>query len=556
MFKNIQLTLRAYFPNWTDEQIAGFIQFISSKFKNIDEPDIINILNESIEKFEKKYPYEMDKPQLLRVIFQNDMFKEIEKKSKTISLFDFKGIENSFSVEFGQIEDWRSIQKIEIFCKLVKSHNLLRGIKGEFFDAIIHAAKSLDYSELKPHQWERHFWNEVKKILNSSSDPLTDNYFRKVKERVIFILNSKLSLEKRELLSFLEIEKDEVLETLLRLFDFIPITTFQTQPAYRFSVKEMEKMIWLKKEVFEHNGFSFEPNCFPEIYYCDFSDVKHLFWAENRIDNILHDYYELNEEKVLLHDNNNTYIISPDYFGCYLDYSTNYFGDETSTYIGKNSHEGRIILFKDRIEKFCLRKPNLTEENVRFVVLMHELGHWMSHWSKFEFRFKSLESIASFNWLHGYHFKNTYTHEGLAQLITYWCCKGNYTLEKVLLALSPKNALGEVDGASPYGGYECLKHFSKEDILKKLVQLRTFWMVNDLKMNNFLQSDFIDMVEWINATKENNTNPIWMAFVNKEINEWYNKILFSDEQKKINYQVSQILQLGNKTANDLRGLGF
>jgi hypothetical protein len=246
-------------------------------------------------------------------------------------------------------------------------------------------------------------------------------------------------------------------------------------------------MIWLKTEVFEKNGYSFQANRFPEVYYCDFNEVKDYISSESWRE-----------------------VITPDELGVYFDFFQPADGDPKYAYFGGKSREGRIVLFKDRIEAFCSRNPRLTEEDVRFVVLMHELGHWMSHWAL----------SSGIRWVHGYHFSNSFTHEALAQLLAYWCCKGNPAQEQVLLVLSPKDDQGKIDSSKPYGAYESLKSFDEGVILQKLDQLRKFWMVTDLQMLAFLQSDMVEMAQWITATKKKANGPVWEEFVDKELAEW------------------------------------
>ena len=90
-------------------------------------------------------------------------------------------------------------------------------------------------------------------------------------------MNKKISTQGRELLSFYDMEKEYVLQILVRLFQSVPLPNLVLPiPAYRFSMEELERMIWLKTEVFEKYGYSFQTNRFPEVYYCDFKEVKEI----------------------------------------------------------------------------------------------------------------------------------------------------------------------------------------------------------------------------------------------------------------------------------------
>jgi len=138
------------------------------------------------------------------------------------------------------------------------------------------------------------------------------------------------------------------------------------------------------------------------------------------------------------------------------------------------------------------------------------LGHWMSHWAEFSGR----------RWIYGFQFSNRFTKEALAQLIAYWCCNGDPLHEQVLVVLSPKDSQGKVDASKVYGAYETLKGHSPVDILKKLPQLREFWMVKDEKLLEFLNSDFVDMAQWIEATRAREIFPVWKDFVVEDLGEW------------------------------------
>lgn len=45
-------------------------------------------------------------------------------------------------------------------------------------------------------------------------------------------------------------------------------------------------------------------------------------------------------------------------------------------------------------------------------------------------------------------------------------------------------------------------------------------MVTDLQMLAFLQSDMVEMAQWITATKKKANGPVWEEFVDKELAEW------------------------------------
>lgn len=278
--------------------------------------------------------------------------------------------------------------------------------------------------------------------------------------------------------------------------------------AYRFSSEELEKMNWLKS-VFEKNGYAFKPNRFPEVYYADFKEVEDLFPEKQR------------EE-----------IVDPDALGYYFDFFKQVPASKEEEFWTK-SEEGKIILFKDRIEAFCARNRSLSEEGVRFVVLMHELGHWMSHWAE-----------NSGRWIYGFQFSNRFTEEALAQLIAYWCCNGNPPHEKTLHILSPKDSLGKVDASKVYGAYETLKRHSQVNILKKLSQLREFWMVKDKKLLEFLNSDFVDMALWIKKIGKGESKTLQDEFVEESNLEFLWKKI-NNKPADVAHKVYEILEIGD-----------
>jgi hypothetical protein len=254
--------------------------------------------------------------------------------------------------------------------------------------------------------------------------------------------------------------------------------------AYRFSSEELEKMKWLK-ELFETNGYKFDPNRFPEVYYDTFDRAAEVFPSLKGI---------ITEQE------------TPDYLGVYL-YTL---GEQKVESPCRKSKEGIIILFEDRIERYA------DPVSVRFVVLMHELGHWLTHWAYHELRhlLSNRSHNDAQNWQIGYHLKIKKTKEALAQLIAYWASMDNPTHEKTLEMLTPKHlddgmlhmidkkikltSDGQsVDVENPYGQYWLLKNHSPEQILLKLHQLRQGYMLKDDLMIDFLRSEESDLKAWI-----------------------------------------------------------
>jgi hypothetical protein len=122
--------------------------------------------------------------------------------------------------------------------------------------------------------------------------------------------------------------------------------------AYRFSKLELSHMERLLK-VFEANEYDLIR--WPAVYYCDHEDL----YPNNEIDTNDASRYE-------------NRIFIPDYLGVY----------KSNIY-----KEGHIVLYRDRIKECSLNIANRLDLNfhetfnaLKFIVLIHELGHWFTHW--------------------------------------------------------------------------------------------------------------------------------------------------------------------------------
>ena len=290
--------------------------------------------------------------------------------------------------------------------------------------------------------------------------------------------------------------------------------------AYRLSDEELDKMIWLKKEVFEKNGFSFDPNRFPEVYYGSFEEYKSIRkvhdvsdrsekvfiedeegWKKiaDAIHNIKH-----SKEKELTANQIETLKknINPDALGFYVPDYTNddcRCGNES----GKIVKEGYIILFKERIEELsetiALIEGTDFEKvckSIRFNVLMHELGHWITHWAwHLDFDINVFQDI---NWKCNYYWNSLSktaekkTHEALAQLITYWSVLGNNFDRQIFL-----DYFTPTDPLSEYRLYLKLIDFSKNEVLNKTKVLRTLCDISDEIKERYLSSDSISFHEYL-----------------------------------------------------------
>lgn len=242
--------------------------------------------------------------------------------------------------------------------------------------------------------------------------------------------------------------------------------------AYRFSQRELNKMIWLK-ELFENNYFVIER--FPEVYYDTFDNAYEVFESLKGL-----------KEKFRFEED------TPDYLGVYIPRYTNKKCKNDCKFEIVN--EGVIVLFEDKIREASveisskLSISSLTvEDSIRFLVLCHELGHWLTHWPS---------DASGSRWTCGYYYNyNTglpdiITHESLAQLITYWCADGQPLDESIL-----KDFLTPTNPNSAYNKYLALVSISKSEILKKLSLLRGNMgcdsILSDETAYELLKSDFI-----------------------------------------------------------------
>jgi hypothetical protein len=218
--------------------------------------------------------------------------------------------------------------------------------------------------------------------------------------------------------------------------------------AYRFSESELKKLIQMRQLFSENNLVT---DRFPEVYYDDIKNYETLFGL----------FEATNED-------------TPDYLGVYhYDFES----DKLTT------KEGIIVLFKDRIEAFCKRK-SVGKDEVRYIVLMHELGHWLAHWSEFNDE----------NWKKGYGIDNPMTHEAIAQLIAFWAVDGDPVCEEILReSLTPK------DERNKYALYLILKSHSKSEILKKLIEIRKYFFLNEYFQFELLKSNAITMIDFISG---------------------------------------------------------
>lgn len=363
------------------------------------------------------------------------------------------------------------------------------------------------------HETFKDFMKEVKE--SQTNHGVTDTNFRKLLERLKNNLRGNDEL--KDMLSFIPKDDQNINELIEFLLSYIPMATNKID-AYRFSSEEMKKMLWLK-DLFEDNGFTVER--FPEVYYDTFENLKenlelNLKKIENSKIKIWHEeilddskWNNLFEGFKYMYENNRFELtpsqleelkskLTPDMLGVYT-ISENTL--EPKCDCGIKINEGKIILFKDRIEKVAAFISYAESQNLhtiidtlRFKVLMHELGHWFTHWS----RSYDFDKKLNVNWECGYYINSfaskpdKITHESLAQLICFWTTNDSHLSRKILIEyFTPSNKDNE------YNKYLPLINSSKHEMLKKLKIIRDLCKFTDDEKYNFLKSNFTDIHSYV-----------------------------------------------------------
>lgn len=236
--------------------------------------------------------------------------------------------------------------------------------------------------------------------------------------------------------------------------------------AYRFSPEELLKMLELKKILQNDNeklNFKFEFDRFPEVY---FKNMEYELSNNPKIE----DKYKQNG-KIDLYKYVNSESFNINRLGVYRS---------SKTKLGclNVTNEGKIILFKDVIKVYAQCKK-IDEKDVLLIVLMHELGHWVSHWP-----------IANkSNWRIGYNTLHKKTHEAIAQFIAYKLIEGNDKLKNVFELMKHKKE------DSPYRLYENLISQDISEILNKILDLRKHHYLNDSAQYRYLADSSLNFID-------------------------------------------------------------
>jgi hypothetical protein len=242
----------------------------------------------------------------------------------------------------------------------------------------------------------------------------------------------------------------------------------------KFSKEEEEAIKWLQ-QLSKDNGFN--ADTLPDIYYDTLENVKTL--CPECVPPV-----KKKDEK------------NPDTLGVYCRFVTQE-EDEISETLPKKEKEGKlnisqegiIILFSDRIENYCNNDAGEIDK-CKYLVLMHELGHWLSHWPFAEEK----------RWELGYYGKDyngkeqpnpSYVHEGLAQLIAFWSTDGKKEHRSYF-----EKQLTPTDLESEYAAYIKLTNQHPNNVFRKIIQLRKYAGVPDAIAFEFMKAKECDFHQW------------------------------------------------------------
>jgi len=178
----------------------------------------------------------------------------------------------------------------------------------------------------------------------------------------------------------------------------------------------------------------------------------------------------------LVNDDESYYCI--DQLGVYL-YEL---GEDNDPDYGKQTKEGIIILFEDRIKSVAenlninASEPS-AEEEITHIVLMHMIGHWITHWPL----------IYEFNWEYGYAEDRPAIKEVFAQLITYWCVEKDDCSEDDLKGIFLKYLTPSLFYYSIYNSFLDFINICKYEIIDRLSDIRNFCNFTDYECCNYLK---------------------------------------------------------------------
>lgn len=508
--EQVKEVLIGAFPHWSQWDVDGLASFLMAFFKEEikkDDSYVVAATSELYSYFEEKVigQGKIEKRDVRPGLVVHYLNRYPSFTMKLKGLYKNKSLMESYNQRCQEVEatteieaaytqhlEFVSLDAIKEFIKRIdaavpftKSHAPVWAIMRE-------VANELEGAPLE------YFWIMVKERCLERCVATSPEQWRQMKSRILKSIKtygsgtegmlqmvSAEELALRKLLNVvakLEEQSQNFSNTDLEQQDMVKYQENSKGKAYQFSEMELDSMINLRK-LFSRNHYTTDR--FPEVYD---GDIPARSKEEQQL-------IELGGEGILQLverswiDALGVYRIGPP--------------EMNKKYSCVFTTEGNIIIDTKKIEQWVeiwnrVSSEGLTVDSVRFVVLMHELGHWFSHWAisdgeKTEFR----------QWNPGFEFPNNMTREALGNIICLWACediddeKQRKGVLKALDALTPKNKNGDVDISNAYGAYKLIEGFDRSIVLEKLNTVRANWMLKDKFLFDFLKSPEKDVLKWL-----------------------------------------------------------
>ena len=526
--------LEKSFPHWTKKERNSVIRIYENYFRlliNQDENAAYDRLVEGYTRIPKQSINDISPGYFIRMLYSlwsinvlEDEFKEdanIKKaQKKWNSLLDgiadeaydstqksaFTNIENlnghsELSDEMHEDFDTKDhVEKIRDFARKVYSLNRLSPQEKKYFELLINCSYFEDESN-EPIDNKISFLALVQKrwVELGNKEVNGRKLLSRLREKLLSVPGLK------EGLHFITLDTDntEGIEALdFLLANMYTKTNSNKLVAYQFSPEELEKMLELKKilQNDEKLNFKFEIDRFPEVYFenkleeLNESLINELHTKNSDDENpdneesifryknyIKKDLPKNIKDKIANHEtlteDEKKDLFDLDEYVKHPDFNIDSLGSYNLCEGAKS--EGKIVLYKDVIEAYVKYHNNIDEKDLRLKVLLHELGHWVSHWP-----------IANkSNWRIGYNTLHKKTHEAIAQFIAYKLIEGNDKLENVFKLMKHKKE------DSPYRLYENLISQDISEILNKIVDLRKHHYLNDSAQYRYLADASLNYID-------------------------------------------------------------
>jgi hypothetical protein len=406
MLKN---TFKAYYPQWTDKEIDVLCSFLFFRFKNFIARDVFAInyvIQDVVQKLEETKGNDKIKPfYWYNSGFLSGLGKKLEKYwGKTSALEEW----HTPTVDFIDNPDfsWEMLNKLNRYAEAIMEKGNLTTKERQLFEILIQVIDTKDTNKIYKLVKEEAIQREL--IPNEAA-------FRKAFERLRNKLKDTNNSHYKNLLHSLDRDNtdDTYKITLKNTIEFMNhvLTNHSLSPqnylkAYRLSYEECLKMNELLKNslIDDNNKGIFKTERLPEIY----SDHTH-------------------DPEIIKNIEENIFQITPDILGVYVEKNEQ-----------GNTNQGYIVLFEENIKVFSNRH-NLNIDDVKMIVLFHELGHWIAH-------------------VQGVNIEFVKTQEGIAQFIAYLSCKGNTKRLEIL-----ENLLTPSNSEDPYALYKKLMDLNWND---------------------------------------------------------------------------------------------